>query len=67
MAEQAGLSLPSFAVAWTLTRDFVGSTIIGATSVAQVEELLLAADATLSPESLKACDAISREIPYPMG
>jgi aryl-alcohol dehydrogenase-like predicted oxidoreductase len=67
VAEQAGLSLPTFAVAWTLSRDYVGSTIIGATSVAQVEELLLAAEASLSAESLAACDAISREIPYPMG
>ena len=37
----------TFAVAWTLTRDFVGSTLVGATSAEQLDESLAAADVTL--------------------
>ena len=57
----------TLAVAWTLAHDYVGSTIIGATSVAQLEDSLKAADVKLSAEALAACDAVSREILYPMG
>jgi aryl-alcohol dehydrogenase-like predicted oxidoreductase len=67
VARECGLSLPAFATAWTLAQDFVGATLIGATRVDQLEETLAAADATLPPEALEACDRISREIPYPMG
>ncbi len=67
IADEHGLTLPALAVAWTLAHDFVGSTIIGATSVAQLEDSLPAADVTLSPEILKACDAVTREIRYPLG
>ena len=67
IADEHGMSLPTLAVAWTLVHDFVGSTIIGATSVAQLEDSLPAADVTLSPEILRACDEVTREIRYPMG
>jgi len=45
----------------------VASTIIGATTPAQLDELLAAADVTLPPEALAAVDAITTEILYPMG
>ena len=32
VAADCGMELATFAVAWTLTREFVGSTLIGATS-----------------------------------
>jgi len=67
LAKQCGLALPTFAVAWTLTRDFVGSTLVGATSPEQLDETLAAAEATLPAEALAQVDAISREIRYPMG
>ncbi len=67
VAADAGLTPAALAVAWTLSRPYVGSTIIGATSVAQVEESLAAAQLKLSDEVLAACDAVSKEIPYPMG
>jgi len=67
IARAAGMAVATLATAWTLTRDFVGSTIIGATSVGQVDETLAAAEITLSPDVLKACDDIRKEIPYPMG
>ena len=64
---EAGIAPVTLAVAWTLAHDFVGSTIIGATRVEQLDESLAAADLQLSPEVLAALDAVSREILYPMG
>jgi len=66
VARECGLSPVTFAVAWVLTHDFVGSAIIGVTSVAQLAEHLAAADAKLPPEALAAVDRISKEIRYPM-
>jgi aryl-alcohol dehydrogenase-like predicted oxidoreductase len=66
IARQCGLSPVTFAVAWVLTHDFVGSVIIGVTSVSQLADHLAAADAKLPPEALAAVDRISKEIRYPM-
>lgn len=67
IAREAALPASTLAIAWTLSHDFVGSTIIGATAVEQLRDTLAAADVTLSPDVLKACDAVSKEFPYPMG
>jgi aryl-alcohol dehydrogenase-like predicted oxidoreductase len=67
LARECELSPVTFAVAWTLTRDFVGSTIIGATRVEQLDETLRAADVKLSADTLAKVDQISRDILYPMG
>jgi aryl-alcohol dehydrogenase-like predicted oxidoreductase len=67
IAADCGLSPVTFAVAWTLTRDFVGSTIVGVTSVEQLGEHLAAADAKIPADALAAVDALSREIRHPMG
>jgi len=67
VAQKAGLSPTTLAIAWTLTRDFVGSTLIGATSVEQLSESLAAAEVTLPDEVRRACERVAREIPYPMG
>jgi len=67
IARERGITTAQLAVAWTLCHDFVGSTLIGATRVEQVEELLAAADIELEPEVLEKCNAVSREIRYPMG
>ena len=67
IAKQAGLSAVTLGVAWTLSKDFVGSSLVGATSAAQMNELLAAGDTVLGDDVLAACDAVSREIPYPMG
>ena len=64
---QAGLALPTLAMAWTLAHDFVGSTIIGATTPEQLTDTLAAADTPLSAEVLAACDQVTKEIRYPMG
>jgi len=67
IAREAGLAPVTLAVAWTLAHDFVGSTIIGATTVEQLGDSLAAADLQLSPDVLAACEAVGREILYPMG
>ena len=67
VAEEAGMPLTTLATAWTLSHDFVGSTIIGATRAGQLKETLAAAEVTLSSDVLDACKQITREIPYPMG
>jgi aryl-alcohol dehydrogenase-like predicted oxidoreductase len=67
IAKGCGMSVTTFATAWTLTHDFVGSTIIGATTVDQLADTLAAADATIPSEALKACNQVSKEIKYPMG
>jgi len=67
IAREAGLAPVTLAVAWTLTHDFVGSTIIGATTDEQLGDSLAAADLQLSPDVLAACEAVGRDIMYPMG
>ena len=67
LAADCGMALSTFAIAWTLTRDFLGSTLIGATSVEQLAPLLAAADARIPADALAEVDRISREIRYPMG
>lgn len=66
IARQEGIAPATFAIAWTLTRDFVGSTIIGATRAEQLTETLAAASIRLSDEAVGAVDKISRDIRYPM-
>ena len=61
------MSAGQFAVAWVLSRDYVGAAIIGATRPEQLDESLAAVDVTLPAEALKACDELTREILYPMG
>ncbi len=67
IAADCGIAPVTFAIAWTLTKDFVGSTIIGVTHPDQLDDHLAAAAASLPDEALAAIDALSREIVYPMG
>jgi aryl-alcohol dehydrogenase-like predicted oxidoreductase len=67
LAAELELSPVTFAVAWTLSRDFVASSIVGATRVEQLEPILKAGEVKLSREVLEAVDKISREVLYPMG
>jgi aryl-alcohol dehydrogenase-like predicted oxidoreductase len=66
LAEELGISVATLAVAWSAQHDFVASSIIGATSVSQLEELLQAKDLILGPEVLGKIDAIDAEVPCPM-
>jgi aryl-alcohol dehydrogenase-like predicted oxidoreductase len=66
IARDCGMSPATFAVAWTLSRDFIGSTIVGVTSVAQLGEHLAAAEAEIPGDALAAVDRLSKEIRHPM-
>jgi len=65
IAERHGLEINQMALAWTLTRPFVASTIFGASSMAQLENALGAADLKLSDEVLTEIDAAHRDHPMP--
>jgi aryl-alcohol dehydrogenase-like predicted oxidoreductase len=67
LARELEMSPVSFAVAWSLSHDFVASSIIGATRVQQLDEILRGSEVKLSPEVLAKVDEISREFSYPMG
>ncbi len=67
IAAEAGMSLITLATAWSKQHDFVASTIVGATHIDQVEEILAAADVVLGADVLKEIDKVSKEIMYPMG
>lgn len=58
LAQEHGLTPAQLALAWCYRRWCVGSTIIGATSMAQLEENIGAWDVVLSPAVLEAVDAI---------
>jgi len=56
VAEQAGLTLPQFALAWVLREPNVASAIVGASRPAQVEANASASGITLSEDTLRAAD-----------
>lgn len=66
IADDLQISLTALSVAWSKQHDFVASTIIGATSVAQLEDSLQAADLILDQETLRRIDEIDVAIPNPM-
>lgn len=66
VAREHGIAPATLAIAWTLSRDFVGSTILGATRREQLDETLAAATVKLNAEVLAAVDKISSDIRYPM-
>jgi aryl-alcohol dehydrogenase-like predicted oxidoreductase len=66
IAERLGVTVTALAVAWSKQHDFVASTIVGATTVAQLDEILAGAALELDAESLSAIDAIDEAIPHPM-
>jgi aryl-alcohol dehydrogenase-like predicted oxidoreductase len=66
IAQDIDVSPTAMAVAWSRQHDFVASTIIGATSVKQLEESLEAVDLILDQETLDRIDEIDVEIPCPL-
>ena len=65
IAEAHGLSLTEMALAFVNTRLFVTSNIIGATSMAQLEENIKSIDTDLSEEVLKAIEGVHATYPNP--
>jgi aryl-alcohol dehydrogenase-like predicted oxidoreductase len=67
IAADCGIAPVTFGVAWTLTRPFVGSTLIGVTHPDQLDDHLAAAEVKLPDDALRACDTLAKEILYPLG
>ena len=65
LAAELGMSPTTLALAFTLSRPFVASTIIGATTMAQLAENIAAADVAWTPEIAKRIDAIHLKYPNP--
>ena len=67
LARRHGLSPIALALSFVQQRFFVGSTIIGATSLAQLDEQVAAFGTTLSPEVLAGIEAIHAVYTSPAG
>ncbi len=65
IAHRHGLTPTQLALAYVRTRWFVASTIIGATSPAQLEENLSCVDIQLSSEIIGEIDAVHQKYPNP--
>ncbi len=65
LARAHGMTPATMALAWCYSRWFVASTIIGATSIAQLKENIDAVDVSLSAEVVSAIDAIHTRITNP--
>lgn len=65
LAREQGLSPVQLALAWVNSRDFVTSNIIGATTLAQLQENIGSADVSLSDEVINAVEAIHRDFTFP--
>lgn len=65
IAARHGLDPAQMALAWTLTRPFVASSILGATTLAQLDTALGAADLTLSDAVMTEIDTAHRAHPMP--
>jgi aryl-alcohol dehydrogenase-like predicted oxidoreductase len=65
LARAHGMTPTQLALAWCYSRWFVGSTIIGATTLAQLEENIDAFELSLSRELVAAVDAIHAGLPNP--
>ncbi len=65
LAQKHGLSLPQMALAFVNQRPFLTSNIIGATSIAQLEENIGSVDIELSDEIISEINAIHNSIPNP--
>jgi aryl-alcohol dehydrogenase (NADP+) len=65
VADKHGLPLGALALAFVRSRFFVASTIVGATSVAQLEEQMKWAQVTLSKDALADIEAVNQAFPSP--
>jgi aryl-alcohol dehydrogenase-like predicted oxidoreductase len=59
------MPLAGLALAFVRSRFFVSSTLIGGTSIAQLDELAQYIDLTLPPEVLAEIDAVHAACPSP--
>lgn len=67
IAKKYEINVTTMATAWSMQHDFVASTIIGATSAAQLDDTLAALDTPLSNELMGELTQVQKDILYPMG
>lgn len=67
IAKKHNLNPVTMATAWSKQHDFVASTIIGATTVKQLDDTLPALELTLSDELMSELKQVQQDILYPMG
>ncbi len=65
IAQQAGLTPATLALAFSRMRRFTSSVILGATTLQQLQENLASAEVTLSAETMAAIDAVHQRHPNP--
>ncbi|WP_020399329.1 aldo/keto reductase [Kordiimonas gwangyangensis] len=65
LAKANGLSGVELAIGFVLAQPFVSSAVIGATSLAQLDEQLRAVELSFDPALLKECDKIDNDITFP--
>ena len=65
IAKTNGLTGVELAIAFVLAQPFVGSAVIGATSVEQLDEILGAVSVTLDKEILKSLDRVDDDLTFP--
>jgi aryl-alcohol dehydrogenase-like predicted oxidoreductase len=58
LAQQAGLTLPQFALAWVLRQPNVASAIVGASRPSQIDDNVVASGAKVSPELFSRAEAV---------
>lgn len=66
IAAEIDMSIITMATAWSKQHDFVASTIVGATTADQMDDILKADELVLDAQTLSKINAVSREILYPM-
>ena len=62
IAARAGLTVAQLAIAWLLARPGVSAALVGARTVPEIEENVVAATKQVSAEELAAADAVTREV-----
>jgi aryl-alcohol dehydrogenase (NADP+) len=67
LAKKHGLTLPQLALGYVRSRWFVGATLIGATSMAQLREDIAAAQSRLDAATLAEVAALHARFPNPAG
>jgi aryl-alcohol dehydrogenase-like predicted oxidoreductase len=65
LAKRRGLTLPELALGYVRSRWFIGATIIGATTMAQLEENLNASQAELDEQTLAEIASVMTYFPNP--
>ena len=67
LAKKYDLNVTTMATAWSMQHDFVASTIIGATTAAQLDDTFAALDVRLSEPLMSELAQVQKDILYPMG